>query len=159
MSDKEISGELNTISALNGWGVLGIFIPLIGLICYGVSHSRANKLLLFMSDEQKEKYGKTIHNRKSLSVFMLIVCLLIVGYWSVVWVNNANQTSVSAPVQTTTISSPSVEAIQATARNACLDSVNQWYDSNRANITTVYQEQNLLIDKQQRIDECSIRYP
>jgi phage terminase large subunit GpA-like protein len=157
MDDKEINKELNAISTLNGWGVLGLLIPLIGVICYGVSHSRANKLLLFMSDEQKEKYKGTVHSRKVFSTFMTIVCLLIVGYWLIVWVDNANQVTNYSQGQTTVI--PSAEEMQAAALNACLDSVNTWYETNRANTTTVFQEENLLQDKQQRIDECRIRYP
>lgn len=67
----------------------------------------------------------------------------------------AQQTTQSYPDVTT----QPTESTNSKLRNICLDDVNTWYDANRANTTTVYQEQNLLLERQQRMDECSVRYP
>ncbi len=41
----------------------------------------------------------------------------------------------------------------------CLDGVDKWYDSNRANVTTIYQQNALDTEKQQNVQECQLRYP
>jgi glycosidase len=41
----------------------------------------------------------------------------------------------------------------------CLDGTDKWYNSNRASLTTIAQENALNDEKDQNIKECQLRYP
>lgn len=82
VNDREISKELNTISNLNGWGILGLLFPIIGVICYGIARGRAKKLFTFLNSSQENSYGKEVKKRIVAANVMLFICIL----WGCFWV-------------------------------------------------------------------------
>lgn len=156
-SDREISDELSKISTLNGWGILGIFIPIVGLVCYGISHSRTKKLRVFMSDDQREKYKSIIHGKRVFSSIMLIVCILLTIFWTFTLLTAADvqREKEAAKKQEQALQEENLkktaqetEARKADALSACLLTsetqyndelrLNSWSSSKDANGQTIY---------------------
>ncbi|WP_159054655.1 hypothetical protein [Streptomyces dysideae] len=158
MSESEINKELNAISTLNGWGALGLLMPLVGIILYGISHSRSNKLLQLIDDKQREKYRSLIHGRKVVSTVMTLICatsivvLLLVAFFA-----NQRDTSYSTTTTTTPIPSeitPPVDSRQEL--NQCIDDVNSSIAEMKPQ---TYEEMTVILElRQQRVNECQIRY-
>lgn len=165
MDSKEVNKELSSITTLNGWGLLGIFIPLIGIICYGIAHSRAKKLLLFLDDSQNKKFRKTVHGKRTFSLVMMTICILIAIFWAFYTfavLDNISKESAIDTMQTQEIEQETEANIQEWTNKQnlqeCVDNTDKWYNENIQNVTTVYQEQNLISMRQQYVNECQIRY-
>lgn len=85
MDDKKIYAELQKTSSLNGWGAIGILLPIVGYIIYSVVISRINMLALILSDDQKKNLNKELHKRKSTAATM-IVLIIVVNIFIYFWV-------------------------------------------------------------------------
>src|SRR3977135_2426347 len=90
MSDADISREFNGISTLNGFSILGIGMPFIGLICAPLAHGRATRLHNTLKEDQKERYLKQIRHSWSVSNILTIVSVISVFvWWGVISSNNS----------------------------------------------------------------------
>lgn len=154
MDNAEIYKELKRLSALNGWGFLGIFIPIVGFILYGIVIARANTLLTFTESNRTETIGKEIIKRRTNSIGMLSLIIILTIFYILLGFN-LSQTGGNSSYQST---SSTTESHNQAALAECIDNVNVWFDTNRTSTETVLQEQNLLTEKQQKIDECKLLY-
>lgn len=165
MNNREVNKELSSITTLNGWGLLGIIFPIVGIICYGIAHSRAKKLLLFLDDDQNKKFRRIVHGKRTFSLVMMIICILIAAFWAFYTfavLDNISKDSTQDTVQSQQVERETEANIQEWTNKQnlqeCLDNTDKWYNENIPNVTTIYQEQNLMSMRQQYVNECQIRY-
>jgi hypothetical protein len=93
MNDSEIYKELRGISTLNGWGVLGVLMPLVGLILYGIAFSRANTLIIFLKDNKNEVLMNEAKTRKTTARIMTFVLIFMILFYVVLGAAISNNLS------------------------------------------------------------------
>lgn len=153
------------------WSFVGLLNPLVGWVLGGISKSLVNGLEPPRSIVARDYRAAT---KTAANVGIWLSTLAAVGYVGLgVWANQlvGQQAQASAThvaelerqIEMKVDTSDSLnlyrQESQQHALNGCLDRVTEWFNQNYANVTTIYQEQNLLTAKQQQIQECQLRHP
>lgn len=152
------------------WSYVGLLSPLVGWVLGGISKSLVNGLEAPTSVLARDHRAsiKTIANVGIWLSTVAALAYVVLGVWANVLVRQqisdaeAKTTEAAQQVQLQQTAADSLgfkKESHQRALSGCLDRVTEWFNQNYANVTTVYQEQNLLTSKQQQIQECQLRYP
>lgn len=145
--------DLNRANNLATWSFIGIFIPILGFVLAGLSRSYLKELPPSL-EERRVRRKSGISILLSIVAMLLGIVLTVAFYVILQQPNNTADTTTQQQIPQYDYQAGQ----QRVLLNNCLDSVDEWYNNNIQNVTTIYQEQNLLTQKQQEIDECKLRY-
>lgn len=157
--------EIKKARSLANWSFVGLFIPIAGWILAGIASSSVKHI--HPKDRIMEREIKRVKSRVHTSVSLsIIICAIGVGLsiWGVNILNEQIRQEQAAQKQTELEQSQRASEeyrqnnLQKQLLSSCLDNANTWYSDNVKNVTTVYQEQNLLTQKQQYMNDCQLRY-
>lgn len=144
-----------TVSIL---ALIGAFVPLVGIFLILIAVGIISGV---------EPFNKRMRDRKRAVEIIIVIAFilsLVAGYvWFSYWQNRQNETlnqqqSSQTINDSLTTQKATEDAVSKLQLNECLDAVEDWYNENRKNVTTIPQEQNLLELRRQQVDECRLRY-
>jgi hypothetical protein len=151
------------------WSYIGVLLPLLGVILGLVSRSMLKTL-----NPTNDKEISSVSSAKRVAgwgIAVSVVMFLVwsgLGSWGLSVQREAERQEALAQEQERQAMEDANKAatdnqaqryLQQMNLNECLDSVDKWVAENNKQVTTIYQEQNLLQAKQQEVEECKLRYP
>lgn len=156
---------LRRAKSLASWSFVGVLAPIVGVILGFMSRSTLNELKPTSSDDVKN-----INKIRNLANWGLVVSTIVfVLYFAGgMWAYNVAKTAQEEERQRTATelrqqqeAAEQAQTGEETRRfllQQCLNETDDWYNNNLKNVTTVYQEQNLIQQRQQEIDKCEMLY-
>ena len=164
MNEHDIH-DLRKARSLAGWSYLGILIPLLGWILGAISLS-TSKYLEPKTIKAENRVQSVRHLAWGAIVVSTIVFAIYVGL-GILTMHTAKQEAARVQEEqakqqqaqnNAEAQAKTAEFMRQTNLSNCLNGVDDWYSTNVKRVTTVFQEQNLLTQKQQEIDKCNLLY-